>query len=397
MTLQVFTVVNEEVVEIMEEDWMEGLDEDMELMTEPIQLSLFAFLGFDSPSATKLWGTIGNTKVIVMIDSGATHNFIDPSVLDKTSLAPAKNRSFDILLGTGITVNGSGFCKDVKLNLQKNDFIADFFVLELGNTEVILGVQWLRTLGKCEYDWEKHEMSFNYNGERITLFGDHELQSSRKSLKQMQKQKWAEYAELDVELSEMKGLEEIKEVPEKIQMILEEYSQVFSKPTDLPPVRGREHAINLISGTGPISVRPYRYPHAYKEEMEKLVGEMLKAGTIRPSKSLFSSLVLLVKKKDGSWRFCIDYRALNKVTVADKFPIPVIDQLLDELHGAKYFSKLDLRARYHQIRMQEKDVEKTAFRTTNGHYEFLVMPFGLTNAPATFQALMNELFKPFLG
>jgi hypothetical protein len=143
-------------------------------------------------------------------------------------------------------------------------------------------------------------------------------------------------------------------------------------------MRVHDHSIPLVPGSLPLNIRPYHHPFAQKNEIEKMVQELLIVSVIHPSTIPYSSLVIMVLKKEVSWRMCPDFRALNKLTIKDKFPIPVIDDLLDELSGTQLFTKLDLRLGYHQIRMKEADIPKTTFRTHEGHYEFLVMPLMLS-------------------
>ena len=179
--------------------------------------------------------------------------------------------------------------------------------------------------------------------------------------------------------------------------MVKEFPDVF--PEDLPglpPQRQVEFRIDLVPGAAPVAKAPYRLAPAEMQELSTQLQELLDKGFIRPSFSRWGAPVLFVKKKDGTLRMCIDYRELNKLTIKNRYPLPRIDDLFDQLQGSSYYSKIDLRSGYHQLRIQEESIPKTAFRTHYGHYEFLVMPFGLTNAPAVFMDLMNRVCKPYL-
>ena len=179
--------------------------------------------------------------------------------------------------------------------------------------------------------------------------------------------------------------------------VVNEFSDVFLDDLPgIPPHKEIEFGIDLLTDTQSISIPPYRMAPAELKELKEQLKDLLDKGFIRPSVSPWGAPVLFVRKKDGSLRMCIDYRQLNKVTIKNKYPLPRIDDLFDQLQGASYFSKIDLRSGYHQLKVRECDIPKTAFRTRYGHFEFLVMSFGLTNAPAAFMDLMNRVFRPYL-
>jgi hypothetical protein len=182
--------------------------------------------------------------------------------------------------------------------------------------------------------------------------------------------------------------------PNLMEELLQVFQAPFAEPQGLPLSRSRTHRIRSLPDTESVVVRLYRY--GQKAELEQHYDTMLQQGVIGPSCSAFSVPVLLVKKADNSGQFCVNYRALNVQMVKDKFPIPVVEELLDELRGTTFFTKLDLHSGYHRVRMHPKDMEKRAFRMDQGLFEFLVMPFGLSNALTMFQALMNEVLHPFL-
>jgi hypothetical protein len=160
----------------------------------------------------------------------------------------------------------------------------------------------------------------------------------------------------------------------------------------MPPDKDIEFVIDLIPGTSPIAKRPYRMAAPELAELKKQLGELQRGGFIRPRSSQWGAPVLFVENKDKSMRMCVDYHSLNEVTIKNKYPIPRIDDLFDQLKGSKYFLKVDLRSGYHQLKIRKSDIPKTAFVTRYGQYEFTVMSFGLTNAPTYFMNLMNKVF-----
>lgn len=359
-------------------------------------ISLHAIAGFEGPETMRLCGRVVRLDGTVLVDSGSTHNFISAEFARKAGLEPTIRKKLKVQVASGEELSSPGICTQTQILIQGESITVDLYILPLEGYDVVLGTQWLRTLGPIVWDFSKLLMAFNLDGKQVLLQGSQI--PPNQAISAIQMQQMLKHIKKGFLLQIMKSDSTIPQIPNlhpEIQDLLTKFSMTMTEPVGLPPQRFHDHKIPL-KNPEPISVRPYRYPHYQKIEIEKIVAEMLATGIIQPSQSPYSAPVLLVKKADGSWRMCIDYRELNKNTMKDKFPIPVIEELLDELSGVQYFTKLDLRSGYHQVRVHPSDIEKTAFRTHEGHYEFLVMPFGLTNAPSTFQSLMNEVFKKHL-
>jgi hypothetical protein len=178
--------------------------------------------------------------------------------------------------------------------------------------------------------------------------------------------------------------------------VSKDFEDVFREILGLSPKRDIDLSIDLVPGASPVSKTPYKMGTPELKELQMQLEEILKNGYIRPSVSPWGAPVIFVDKKDGTLRMCIDFRQLNKVTIKNNYPFPTIDDLFDQLKGARIFSKINLRSSYHQVRIKEKYINKTTFQTKYRHYEFIVMPFGLSNAPTIFMCLMNGVFREYL-
>lgn len=349
--------------------YIEVADEEEE-EEENLQISLLAITSVRTNDTMQLVVRVGERELLALLDSGSTDNFISKELAAHVGAPFSTGRRLRVTVANGDHVTCGGLLRHTAIAIGQESFVVDLYAIPLGGFDVVLGTRWLKTLGPILWDFERLYMSFWRTDHRVEWYG----LSATGHLHHVQ----------------------VSTARDLLDNLLANFSDVFAEPKGLPPSRTHDHRIRLVPGAASVAVRPYRYPAAQKDELERQCADMLERGLIRRSTSEFSSPVLLVRKSDGSWRFCVDYRALNTNTVKDKFPIPVVDELLDELKGARFFTKLDLRSGYHQVRMCPEDVHKTAFRTHEGLFEFLVMAFGLTNAQATFQALMNDVLRPFL-
>ncbi|KAM1370587.1 hypothetical protein ACFX2F_041029 [Malus domestica] len=271
---------------------------------------------------------------------------------------------------------------------------ADLIPLDIVDFDVILGADWLH-YNRAHIDCYGKSITFYRPGlPEVTFVGErggvrYGVISAIRARKLLSKGCQGYLAHVVLNDVVPTSIEEVG--------VVRHYPDVF--PDDLPglpPDREVEFSIDLLPGTDPISLTPYRMAPAELRELKIQLQELLDKGFIQPSSSPWGAPVLFVRKKDGTLRLCIDYRQLNRVTIKNRYPLPRIDDLFDQLKGACVFSKIDLRSGYYQLKIKEEDVPKTAFRTRYGHYEFRVMPFGLTNAPAAFIRLMNEVFQQYL-
>ncbi|GJU15610.1 putative reverse transcriptase domain-containing protein [Tanacetum coccineum] len=292
---------------------------------------------------------LNNRYASILFDTGADRSFVSTAFSSLIDIIPTTpDHGYDVELVDGKIIWVNTLIRGCTLNFLNHPFNIDLMPVELGSFDVIIGIDWL----------------VKYHAVIYLLKGCHVFLAYVTAKKAKDK-------------SEEKQLEDVP--------IVQDFPEVF--PDDLPgilPTRQVEFQIDLVPGAAPVARAPYRLTPSEMKELSDQLQELSDKGFIRPSSSPWGAPILFVKKKDGSFRMCIDYRELNKLTVKNHYPLPRIGDLFDQLQGSSVYSKIDLRSGYHQLRVHEKDIPKTAFRTRYGHYDFQVMPFGLTNAPAVF-------------
>ncbi|GJV93491.1 putative reverse transcriptase domain-containing protein [Tanacetum coccineum] len=337
---------------------------------------------------------LNNRYAKVLFDSGSDKSFVNVAFSHLINIEPVKvDHSYEVELADGRVVSTNTILKGCALNLVNHLFEIDLMPIELGTFDVIIGMDWL-VLHDAVIVCGKKEVHVPLKKRTLVVKGDDGV-SRLKVVSCMKVKKYVDrgsYLFVAQVVEKEPAERRLEDVP-----VICEFPDVF--PEDLPglpPSRQVEFGIELVPGAAPVARAPYRLAPSEMKELAKQLQELSDKGFIRPSSSPWGAPVLFVKKKDGSFRMCIDYRELNKLTIKNRYPLPRIDDLFDQLQGSSVYSKIDLRSGYHQLRVREKDIPITAFRTRYGHYEFQVMPFGLTNAPAVFMDLMNRVCRPFL-
>jgi hypothetical protein len=316
--------------------------------------------------------SVFNQPALILFDSGASHSFISQKFSARCQLPFCHTKGSFMIATPGGKIATNQLIQSVPISMGSKIFKTTLLILGLEGMDIILGADWM-THHRVVLDVAARALEIcSPTSEDLVLYLPSQDSTQSCAFAMMESP--------------------VKKIP-----VVYEYADVFpDELPGMPPDRDIEFAIELQPGMTPISKSPYRMPPTELVELKKQLQELLDKGFIRPSTSPWGCPALFVKKKDESLRLCIDYRPLNVVTIKNKYPLPRIDVLFDQLVGAKVFSKIDLRSGYHQIKIRASDIPKIAFSTRYGLYEFLVMSFGLTNAPAYFMYLMNSVFMPEL-
>ncbi|GJY63661.1 putative reverse transcriptase domain-containing protein [Tanacetum coccineum] len=357
-----------------------------------------------NPDSNVVTGTflLNNHYASILFDTGADRSFVSTAFSSLIDIAPTTlDHYYDVELADGKIIGINTIIWGCTLNFLNHPFNINLMPVELGSFDVIIGMDWLLTY-HAVIDCTEKIIRIPWGKETLLIHGDGRNQGNETRLNIISCTKTQKYllkgyhvflAHVTTKGTEDKSEEKrLKDVP-----IVRDFPEVF--PEDfpgLPLTRQVEFHIDLVPGAAPVARAPYQLAPFEMKELSKQLQELFDKGFIRLSSSSWGAPVLLVKKKDGSFRICINYRELNKLTVKNRYPLPRIDDLFDQLQGSNLYSKIDLRSGYHQLRVREEDIMKTAFWTRYGHYEFQEMPFGLTNAPALFMNLMNRVCKPYL-